>query len=100
MSKECAILTRSNRNLSCLLQGLQELPYLSRLNVAHNYLEDLTSLSRCFRMRHLRLGNNNISSLEGLEGLHDLVVLELDHNQVSLGISLRQNSSGAVLRSL
>jgi Leucine-rich repeat (LRR) protein len=51
-------------------------------------------------MRHLRLGNNNISSLEGLEGLHDLVVLELDHNQVSLGISLRQNSSGAVLRSL
>ena len=64
------------------LQGLQELPYLSWLNAGHNYLEDVTPLSRCFKLKHLRLGNNNIQTLEGLEGLQDLVLLELDHNQV------------------
>jgi Leucine-rich repeat (LRR) protein len=95
-----------SRSLSCLrrsttlkfrdldnasLQGLEEIPSLKRLDVAHTGVDDVRSLAGCRALRELELANSLVTTvgITGLERIATLEVLDLACCQITSVTSLR-----------
>lgn len=64
------------------LKGIEQLPNLTRLDLADNRIEDLAPLASLTKLKFLDLDNNRVRDLSALAGLSQLEVVVLGHNQV------------------
>ena len=65
------------------LTGMQFAINLSRINISHNQVSDLSPIAGLINLQELRANDNHISDISPLKGLTNLTLLELERNQVS-----------------
>lgn len=69
-------------NRITVIERLEPLTALQKLNLRANRIETLGGLSTCTALKELELYENQISTLEGLEGLANLTSLDVSFNRV------------------
>lgn len=65
------------------LEGMEQLPALTNLNVSHNNVSDITPLANVKGLQVLYATNNNIESVEALTDLPELSAISLRSNMLS-----------------
>ena len=72
----------SSRSITSL-QGMEQLPELTQLNVMNNAVVDASPLASSTNLTRLYMGNNQLDSLSALAGLTALRFVNLGHNQIT-----------------
>jgi len=65
------------------LEGMEQLPALTNLNVSHNNVSDITPLANVKGLQVLYATNNNIESVAALTDLPELSAISLRSNKLS-----------------
>jgi Leucine-rich repeat (LRR) protein len=62
---------------------INKFPYLKKLNLACNQIEEITNLEHLGNLQELYIGCNCITEIKGLENLAQLVILDLSENPIT-----------------